>query len=145
VSASGAIHEAEALDSYSDTLALEVAQPETQHEVPSEVALRGYTYGAIDKKSWNNVEIHIESSTIASNATLSLEIVNPDDSVQLESVSEMLGATLAANEDATLRTRTGNYRGYSGQLVFTPTAGRPKLRAVRIGAALAMKSQQSNT
>ena len=145
VSASGAIHEAEALDSYSDTLALEVAQPETQHEVPSEVALRGYTYGAIDKKSWNNVEIHVESSTIASNASLSLEIVNPDDSVQLESISEMLGATLAANEDATLRTRTGNYRGYSGQLVFTPSAGRPKLRAVRIGAALAMKSQQSNT
>ena len=145
VSASGAIHEAETLDSSSDTLALEVAQPETQHEIPSEVALRGYTYGVIDKKSWNNVEVHVESSTIASNATLSLEIVNPDDSVQLESVSEMLGATLAANEDATLRTRTGNYRGYSGQLVFTPTAGRPKLRAVRIGAALAMKSQQSNT
>lgn len=145
VSTSGAIHEAEALDSYSDTLALEVAQPETQHAIPSEVALRGYTYGVIDKKSWNNVEIHVESSTIASNASLSLEIVNPDDSVQLESISEMLGATLAANEDATLRTRTGNYRGYSGQLVFTPTAGRPKLRAVRIGAALAMKSQQSNT
>ena len=145
VSASGAIHEAEALDSFSDTLALEVAQPETQHEVPSEVALRGYTYGVIDKKQWNNVEIHTESSTIASNANLSLQIVNPDDSVQLESISEMLGTTLAANEDATLRTRTGNYRGYSGQLVFTPTAGRPKLRAVRIGAALAMKSQQSNT
>ena len=145
VSASGAIHESEALDSFSDTLALEVAQPETQHEIPSEVALRGYTYGVIDKKSWNNVEVHVESSTIASNASLSLQIVNPDDSVQLESVSEMLGATLAANEDATLRTRTGNYRGYSGQLVFTPSAGRPKLRAVRIGAALAMKSQQSNT
>ena len=145
VSTSGAIHEAETLDSFSDTLALEVAQPETQHEIPSEVALRGYTYGVIDKKSWNNVEVHVESSTIASNASLSLQIVNPDDSVQLESVSEMLGATLAANEDATLRTRTGNYRGYSGQLVFTPSAGRPKLRAVRIGAALAMKSQQSNT
>lgn len=146
VSASGAIHEAEALDAFQDTLALEVAQPETQHNVPSEVALRGYTYGAIDKKSWNNVEIHVESSaSIASNASLSLEIVNPDDSVQLESITEMLGSTLAASEDATLRTRTGNYRGYSGQLVFTPSAGRPKLRAVKIGAALAMKSQQSNT
>jgi hypothetical protein len=146
VSSSGAIHEAETLDSFQDTLALEVAQPETQHSVPSEVALRGYTYGVIDKKQWNNVEIHVESSAaIASNASLSLEIVNPDDSVQLKSVNEMLGSTLAAGEDSTLRTRTGNYRGYSGQLVFTPTAGRPKLRAVKIGAALAMKSQQSST
>lgn len=146
VSANGAIHEAETLDSFSDTLALEVAQPETQHSVPSEVALRGYTYGVIDKKQWNNVEIHVESSAaVASNASLSLEIVNPDDSIQLESINQMLGASLAAGEDATLRTRTGNYRGYSGQLVFSPTAGRPKLRAVKIGAALAMKSQQQNT
>lgn len=145
VAANGAVHEADKNDLFQDEVATEVGLPAGNYDVDSEAAIRGYTYGVIDKKQWNNVEIHVESSTIASNANLSLEIVNPDDSVQLESISEMLGSTLSANEDATLRTRTGNYRGYSGQLVFTPTAGRPKLRAVKIGALLALKSQQSNT
>jgi hypothetical protein len=145
VASNGAIHESETTDSRSDTLATEIGLSSASFDVDSEVALRGYTFGTFDKKGWNNVEVHIESSGIAANATMSLQIVNPDASITLRSVSEMLGSTLPANEDATLQTRVGNQRGYSGQLVFTPSAGRPKLRAVKIGATLEMKSQQSNT
>ena len=145
VAANGAIHESETTDSRSDTLATEVGLPSGSFAVDSEAALRGYTLGSMDKKGWNNVEVHVESSGIAANATMSLEIVNPDATIPLSSISEMLGASLVANEDATLQTRIGNHRGYSGQLVFTPSAGRPKLRAVKIGATLEMKSQQNNT
>jgi hypothetical protein len=91
----------------------------------------------MDRKKFNSYEFHIESSASeSSNATFSAEVENPDSTIDLGSLSSLLGSNLEVAEDASLRGRIGNKRGYGIQMTVTPTNGRPKLRAVKVQAMI---------
>ena len=60
---------------------------------------------------------------------------NVDNEFELGTVAGILGSVLAVGEDASLRGRIGNIRAYGMQLRYTPTAGRPKLRLVKLTAS----------
>jgi len=96
---------------------------------------RQYNFGSSDRKKFNSFEIHTESSdTNTSNATIAIETENTDSTITLGTLSGYLGSALAISEDASVRGRIGNMRGYGIQTTFTPSQGRPLLRMVRINA-----------
>ena len=138
VGSSGSVHIIDAREDAFDRLALYAGIPASNYAVASYVTSRQYTMGTIDRKKFSSYEIHVESSgSEASNASISFETENLDSTEALTSIYALLdNANLPVGEDASLRGRIGNKRGYGAQLTLTPTVGRPKLRAVNLNAAL---------
>jgi hypothetical protein len=106
------------------------------------IETRAYTMNSSDRKKFNSVEIHVESSeSNTSNGLLEAIGDNIDSRSSIATMSELNdNANLAVGEDASFRARIGNMRSYSMQFAVTPTAGRPKLRLVRVSATDAFNS-----
>lgn len=137
VSPSGSIHKVDDRSDGNDNLSLFAGISATIYPISSNVTTRQYSYGTMDRKKFNTYELHIESSASeSSNATFSAEVENPDSTVSLGSLSSLLGSNLAVGEDASVRGRIGNKRGYGVQMTVAPSNGRPKLRAVKVQAML---------
>ncbi len=142
----GGIHILENRVDDSDLIITQIAGSAESYYIPSELVSRQYTLGTLDRKKFNNLELTVQSS--ASNASdLTIDIVceNPDSDTQVTTLSNLLGAPLVAGEDASVRSRAGNVRGYGAQLRLTPTQGRPKIRSVKLTAQLtdlALSSKQ---
>ncbi len=137
VSASGSIHQIDAREDSMDLLSLFAGVDATSYPIESSVSTRLYTMGTIDRKKFSSFEIHAESSSSeSSNATIGIVVENPDYSADLTTISDLMSGNLSVAEDASLRGRIGNKRGYGAQMVFTPTDGRPKLRAVKLNATV---------
>jgi hypothetical protein len=137
VSASGAIHQIDAREDAVDLLSIFAGVNAVSYQISSSVTSRLYTMGTIDRKKFSSFEIHTESSSSeSSNATIGINVENPDYSSDLTTISDLMSGNLSASEDASLRGRIGNKRGYGAQIVFTPTNGRPKLRAVKLNATV---------
>lgn len=137
VSPSGSIHKIDAREDGNDRLSLFAGVDPIIYPIGSNVTTRQYSYGTMDRKKFNSYEIHIESSSSeSSNATFSAEVENPDSITFLGFLSTLLGSNLAVAEDASVRGRIGNKRGYGIQMTVAPTNGRPKLRAVKVQAML---------
>lgn len=134
----GSVHIIDARDDGFDRLSLYAGVSASPYAIPSYVTTRQYTMGTIDRKKFSSYEIHVESSASeASNADISFQTENLDASENLTSIYSLLdNNNLEVGEDASLRGRIGNKRGYGAQLTLTPTVGRPKLRAVALNAAL---------
>jgi len=92
------------------------------------------------------VEAHIASDAEhASNGDLKIITEDPDETVALGDIDERLGSFLDAGEGASIRARAGNPRGYAAQIDWTPSAGRPELRAVGVRATSTFNKPTSTT
>ena len=137
ISPSGSIHKLDGREDGNDNLSIFAGVPATIYPISSSVTTRQYSYGTMDRKKFNSYEFHIESSASeSSNAAFSAEVENPDSTSTLSTLSGLLGSNLAVAEDASVRGRIGNKRGYGIQMTVAPTNGRPKLRAVKVQAML---------
>ena len=137
ISPNGSIHIVDHREDGNDRLSLFSDVEPAIYSIASSVTTRQYTYGTMDRKKFNSYEIHIESSSSeSSNATISAEVENPDSVTSLGELSALLGSNLAIGEDASIRGRIGNKRGYGIQMTVAPTNGRPKLRAVKVQAMI---------
>ena len=122
---------------WQDFLCLAVGSSASYRDVESLLTTRQYTYQTMDRKRFNSYELHVESaSNIQSDADLSLEVENPDSTVDAGSIFGVYGNYVPQSEDLSLRGRLGNKRGYGAQLTVDPTFGRPKIRAIKITGAL---------
>ena len=122
---------------YQDYLCLSIGGDAAYYDVDSMLTTRQYTYSTMDRKRFNAYELHVESAAnIQSNASMSLEVENPDSTVDLSSILSVYGQNVPAAEDLSLRGRLGNKRGYGAQMTIEPTFGRPKVRAIKITGAL---------
>ena len=122
---------------YQDYLCLGIGSSPAYQNINSILTTRQYTYSTMDRKRFNSYELHVESAAnVQSNASLSLEVENPDSVVDMSSIYDVYGQNVPSGEDLSLRGRLGNKRGYGAQLTVTPTFGRPKIRAVKITGAL---------
>jgi len=118
-----------------DYVALGVGIPAASVKPTCYATTRQYNFGSSDRKKFNSFEIQTESTdTNTSNATIAVETENTDSTSTLGTLSGYLGSPLAISEDASVRGRIGNMRGYGIQMTFTPSLGRPLLRMVRINA-----------
>ena len=137
VGSSGAVHIVDARVAGGDRLTLYAGIAASAYPIVSLMRTRQYTFGTMDRKKFSSYEVHLESSDSEdSDAGIGIETENPDAVDALATVNSLLGGRLAVGEDASLRGRIGNKRGYGIQVTFTPTNGRPKVRAVRVQAAL---------
>jgi len=137
VNSFGGIHILEDRVDNNDVLITQIGQSSTYYPIQSYMTTRQYTAGTMDRKRYNSFELQAESSdSNVSDIDVSFESENPDSVNQLDSLSDLLGETLAVSEDASVRGRIGNVRGYGGQFTLTPTLGRPKIRAVKVSSQL---------
>jgi hypothetical protein len=142
----GGIHLLESRSDDTDLIATQVGVAPEPHYVASKLLSRQYSLGTLDRKKFNSMELTVESSeSNASDLTIDVVCENPDSDTQVTTLSNLLGGPLAPSEDASVRSRTGNPRGYGAQIRLTPTQGRPKIRAVKVTAQLtdlALSSKQ---
>ena len=137
VNSFGGIHILEDRVDNNDVLITQIGQSSTFYPIQSYMTTRQYTAGTMDRKRYNSFELQAESTeNNDSDIDVSFESENPDSVNQLDSLSDLLGETLAVSEDASVRGRIGNVRGYGGQFTLTPTLGRPKIRAVKVSSQL---------
>lgn len=135
VSRSGGVHIIDERSDDIDSLALQAGVVETSTAIDSYCTTRLYTGNNLGRKNFKRFEIHVESSNSNdSNATISGVTENIDSEFLINTISGILGSTLAQSEDASLRGRIGSKRAYGLQMKFTPTQGRPSLRAVKVEA-----------
>ena len=114
--------------------------------IPAQLRTRGYIHGTIERKRFQFLEAQfVSDSESASNGTLSLITEDPDSTITLGTIESMLGAVLQQSEGGSVRARTGNPRGFSCQLDWTPSLGRPELRAVGVRATNTFNTATSTT
>tara|TARA_Y100001938_G_scaffold39028_1_gene54082 strand:- start:5338 stop:7539 length:2202 start_codon:yes stop_codon:yes gene_type:complete len=118
----------------------------TVFSITSQLRTRAYTHGTIERKRFNHVEAHIASdSEHASDGDLKIVTEDPDETVDLGTLSGRLGAVLSRGEGASVRARAGNPRGFAAQIDWVPSAGRPELRAVALRATSTFNKPTSTT
>jgi len=118
------------------------AAPETI-AVVSQCTTRQYDADTADRKMFSRSELHIKSSDEGlSDGDISFITEDPDSTSTATSISTLLGSTLPASEDSSIRLGVRK-RGFGIQTDFKPTAGRPFLRAVKIDARVTDRSTTS--
>mgnify|MGYP003638856285 FL=1 len=138
----GGIHKLDTRLDGRDRVVTAIGQPATTYSVPASITTRQYTMGTMDRKRFNQFELHVESSsTNTSNFDILAETENPDSDINLQSLSTYIdGDVLAAGEDVSIRGRIGNRRGYGIQYTINNTQGRPKIRAIETEGAISFRS-----
>jgi len=112
--------------------------------IPAHLRTRGYTHGSIERKRFNHVDLHLKSDDEhASAGGITLLTEDPDETIVLGTLEDRLGSVLAKGEGASVRSRTGNPRGFSAQIDWVPSSGRPELRGVAIRATPTFSSPTS--
>ena len=139
----GGIHKVDGADG-GDVVSMAAGQavPETI-AVVSQCTTRQYDADTADRKMFARSELHIKSSDDGlSDGDISFITEDPDSTSTATSISTLLGSTLPANEDSSIRLGVRK-RGFGIQTDFKPTAGRPFLRAVKIDARITDRSTTS--
>ncbi len=142
----GGLHRLDARVDASDILTTSIpvsgAEAEDPYTIPSSMTTRQYTLGNLDRKRWNNFDLHVQSSPdSASNFDINAELENIDASISLGSLNSLNSKeNLLPNEDVSIRGRMGNRRAYGVQFKFDNIVGRPSVRAIKVAGAEAFRS-----
>lgn len=143
INRTGGVHRYEDRDDDTDRY-LDAIGGSNQSAIVSASALsRMFNLRSIDRKKWNNFELHLQSSeNNVSDANLEAITENIDGIIDLGSVSSLNGQELEIDEDVSLRGRFGNKRAYGLQFKLTTTKGRPRLRALKVAGAITFRNLQ---
>ena len=142
----GGLHRVDARVDATDVLATEIPvsgqEASDSYAIPASVTTRQYTLGNLDRKRWNNFELHLQSSPDnESNLRISAELENIDAEVALGTLSSLnSNENLKVGEDVSIRGRIGNRRAYGMQVTLDNTVGRPRFRAIKVAGAEAFRS-----
>jgi len=139
---SGGVHKIEGKDGGNDVFVTQVGSTAKEQRIVSSATTRMYTLKSIDRKKWNNFELHIESEPgLASNGNLSVETENVDSNVSLGTLASFNGGNqLTAGEDYSIRGRIGNNRAYGLQFTLDTTFGRPRFRSLKVAGATTFRN-----
>ena len=111
--------------------------------VVSQVTTRQYDADSLDRKKFSRAEFHIKSgSETVTDGDITFITEEPDSTTTATSISSLIGSTLPADEDSSLRMRV-NKRGFGIQADFKPNTGRPFLRAVKVDAQITDRATTS--
>ena len=155
----GGVHKLEEFDDGIDRVITEIGTDLKSVTVDGSATTRMFTLGSIDRKKFNNFEMHLQSGVDrASDATISATTENLDSEPALDlTPSGSVGLTygpfknqdgveqsnIPANEDVSIRGRIGNKRAYGMQITLNSTLGRPRLRSVKVAGAETFRSTSS--
>ncbi len=141
INRNGGVHQYESRVDDRDRYIVQVGGSISANQIQSSALTRMFNLNSIDRKKWNNFDIHLQSSeNNVSDADLQAITENIDGIIDLGSVSDLNGSDLGIDEDVSLRGRFGNKRAYGLQFKLTTTKGRPRLRALKVAGAMTFKS-----
>jgi len=141
INRNGGVHRYESRSDDRDLYIVQVGGTVSNSQVSSSVITRMFNLNSLDRKKWNNFDLHIQSSEDnTSDGDLQAITENIDDIIDLSSISDLNGSPLAIDEDVSLRGRFGNRRAYGLQFKLTTTKGRPRLRALKVAGATSFRS-----
>jgi len=139
----GGVHKCESRVDDTDNYVVQVGQSSVNTQIDASAVTRMFTLNSIDRKKWNNFDLHIQSSANnISDGNLEAITENIDDIISLGTISDLNGVEIPINEDVSLRGRFGNRRAYGLQFKLTATKGRPRLRALKVAGATTFRSLQ---
>lgn len=155
----GGVHKLEEFEDGIDRVITEIGGSLKSTTVQGSATTRMFTLGSIDRKKFNNFEMHLQSGVDrASDATISATTENLDSEPALDlTPSGSVGTTygpfknadgedqsnIPANEDVSIRGRIGNKRAYGMQITLNSTLGRPRLRSLKVAGAETFRSTSS--
>ena len=136
VNQQGGVHQLDSRNDDVDVVITQIGSAQRSIPILGTATTRMFTAGSVDRKKWNNWDLHVQSSDFnESNATLTAITENIDDTISIGTILEYNGGLLSVGEDVSLRGRFGNRRAYGLQFKLDTTQGRPKFRAVKISGA----------
>ena len=143
----GGIHKLEVFEDGIDRVITDIGSTsETETRVQGSASTRMFTLGSIDRKKWNNFELHLQSGPYnSSNVSISATTENLDSepALDLKKASDYLGGVIAPDEDVSVRGRIGNKRAYGLQMTLTSILGRPRFRSLKVAGAETFRSTSS--
>lgn len=143
----GGIHKLEVFEDGIDRVITDIGvTSETETRVQGSASTRMFTLKSIDRKKWNNFELHLQSgqdnsSDISISATT--ENLDSEPALDLKKASDYLGGVIAPDEDVSVRGRIGNKRAYGLQMTLTSIQGRPRFRSLKVAGAETFRSTSS--
>jgi len=139
----GGVHKVDGFEG-GDVVSLTAGQAVSQTiPVVSQVTTRQYDADQLDRKMFSRAEFHIKSGEeTITDGNISFITEDPDSTTSSTLVSSLIGSTLPANEDSSIRLGIRK-RGFGIQADFQPTEGRPYLRAAKIDARITDRSTTS--
>jgi hypothetical protein len=139
----GGVHKVDAREG-KDVVSLTAGQAEKEGiDVVSQITTRQYDADQLDRKMFSRAEFHIKSGEeTITDGNISFITEDPDSTTSSTLVSSLIGSTLPANEDSSIRLGIRK-RGFGIQADFQPTEGRPYLRAAKIDARITDRSTTS--
>lgn len=143
----GGIHKLEVWGDGIDRVITDIGSTtETETRVQGSATSRMFTLQSIDRKKFNNFELHLQSGLDnSSDASISATTENLDSepALDLKNASDYVGGVIAPDEDVSIRGRIGNKRAYGLQMTLTSTLGRPRFRSLKIAGAETFRSTSS--
>tara|TARA_R100000988_G_scaffold64681_1_gene32513 strand:- start:1655 stop:3970 length:2316 start_codon:yes stop_codon:yes gene_type:complete len=147
VNTDGGIHKLETeADGFDRVITQIGSTTEEISRVKGSATTRMFTLNSIDRKKWNNFELHLESSADnSSDVSITGIAENPDSEpdIDLLTASDYLGEDIPAGEDVSIRARIGNNRAYGFQMKIENTLGLPIFRAVKVAGVETFRSTSS--
>jgi hypothetical protein len=143
----GGIHKLEVFADGIDRVITDIGvTSETETRVQGSASTRMFTLKSIDRKKWNNFELHLQSgldnsSDVSISATT--ENLDSEPALDLKKASDYLGGVIAPDEDVSVRGRIGNKRAYGLQMTLTSLQGRPRFRSLKVAGAETFRSTSS--
>jgi len=145
INKNGGVHKLESGAGSDDQYVVQVGSEAATEAILSSATTRMYTLRSIDRKKWNNFDLHIESETgLASGGNLSATTENVDSTIDLGTLASYNGGdNLSAGEDYSIRGRFGNKRAYGLQFTLDATFGRPKLRSLKVAGTTTFRNLET--
>ena len=142
----GGIHSIDTRVTGDDLVITDIGETSSDPQsIKGSITTRQYTLGNLNRKSWREFELHVESSEDNdSDLDISFFTENPDTDgpIRINSLSNLNGGDLIESQDVSIRGRIGNRRGHGIQFIFNNTVGRPKIRAIRTSGSTSFRSTQ---
>jgi hypothetical protein len=143
----GGIHKLEVFADGIDRVITEIGSTtEKETRVQGSATTRMFTLGSIDRKKFNNFELHLQSGPDnSSDVSISAvsENIDSEPAIDLKDASDYIGGVIAPDEDVSIRGRIGNKRAYGLQVTLTSILGRPRFRSLKIAGAETFRSTSS--
>ena len=153
----GGIHRLEVFADGIDRVITDIGSTtEKETRVQGSATTRMFTLGSIDRKKFNNFELHLQSgpdnssdvSIAATTENLDSKVLDEngelvDGAIDLKKASNYIGTVIAPDEDVSVRGRIGNKRAYGLQVTLTSILGRPRFRSLKIAGAETFRSTSS--
>lgn len=137
----GAIHKLDSRVDGVDRVITSIGGSQQNLALPASVETRQYTLGSIERKAWNEFELHVESSDErSSDMDITVITENIDSEEKLNALQDYVGSELSIGEDVAVSGRIGNKRAYGIQFKFNNMSGRPRIRSLMVGGSVALRS-----